>query len=321
MSKKNLKRFMALGLAATMSFGSIVTVFADGTSATETGTGTYEGKDGEIPAISVTLPTTLTGVYNYIADPNGLISKLGSNDERFGGTAADIDTDNKGILFNYDTNKYGSTSKKLEAINKSYKAVDVTVKLEQKTAGSAGIEYAENATFETTDTAKKIYLAVTDGEATPKTIALSADKAAVLTTVVPGKESNYTLKYENNKYVYKENQSAAGWEKCGFALIGALNNNATWEDGITFPEIQVTWSYAEHVDATEAYGTVTGGKLWMALSASQGFSARPSSVTVNGSAVTDYDVNSGGWVAIDAPTSGNIVLIVVGDTTYKVIAP
>lgn len=32
-------------------------------------------------------------------------------------------------------------------------------------------------------------------------------------------------------------------------MTGALNTNAEWGEGVTFPKLEVTWSYAEHKDS------------------------------------------------------------------------
>ncbi len=257
MRTRNFKRFMAAALSATMVMGSAFTSFAEDTAGVSEGTGTYEGGEMQYPTLSVTLPTIPSGTYDYIADPNGLIAATSA--AHYGGATFSGTT---GIFFK-TTDAEGETkatytekSKALSVKNQNAQDIDVTVKLEQKTAGSEGVEYSSEATFETTDTDTKIYLAVTDGaESDAQVSSLSANTAATLTTMVEGVEANYEPKWtEADGYGYVLKTSGlADWNECSYNLTGALNKNATWEDGITFPEIKVTWSYAEHSDApTEA---------------------------------------------------------------------
>lgn len=128
----------------------------------------------------------------------------------------------------------------------------MTIKLEQKTAGSEGVAYSDAATFETTDKDTKIYLAVTDGAASdPQVSALSASTAATLKTKVEGVSANYEAKWtQANGYGYVLKESGlTDWNSCSYNLTGALNKNAAWADGLTFPEIKGIWSYAEHSEA------------------------------------------------------------------------
>ena len=274
MTKGNFKRLAALLVSATMLVGSSLTVFADGTD----GTGSYEGGEMKYPVLSVTLPTVPAGTYNYIADPNGLIAMTSAaayDGATFTGTS--------GVFFKTTDAEgetkatYTNTSKALELKNENAQDIDVTIKLEQKAAGSEGIAYSDTATFEETDKDQKIYLAVKDGASTPNTAALSATKAATLTTKVEGKKSNYKPSWdETNKYGYVLDDTKKDgttndyvWNSCSYALTGALNTNAEWGDAVTFPTITVTWNYAEHVDtaapsvttATLDYSKANGAEI------------------------------------------------------------
>ena len=260
MKSRNIKRMLTVALAATMVLGSTMTAFA--AAGESEGAGTYEGGEMQYPTLSVTLPTIPDHTYDYIADPNGLIAAT---------SAAHYDgatfTGNSGIFFkttdaNGDTKAtYTDTSKAQEVTNNNAQDIDVTVKLEQKTAGDESIMYADSATFETTDTANKLYLAVTDGATqNPNVDALSSTSAATVSTKVEGKTSNYLPSYDstNNKYEYRlktkaeNNDTDLTWNSCSFKLTGALNKNATWGDDLDFPTIKVTWSYAEHTDSPVA---------------------------------------------------------------------
>ena len=293
MRKKNLSKFAAFTMAAVMMCGNVLTVMADGT--TVEGTGKYEGKDGEKPIISITLPTEteLDGVYNYIADPNDLLTK--ATDKGSLGSGATVNT-NKGILFKTDTNTYDPTSKKFEVTSQNMQDVDVSVSVTVKEEGDTFIEYATTDTFESTDKANKLYLALVNGESgdAAKSAALTAS-GVTLTQTAKGKTDNYELKYDstNSKYVYSAKASATGWNKVGFAMTGAINTNAEWGENVKFPKVQVTWSFKEHVEVP-ATGAVANGKIWMSVNAETGFSERPSSITVDGTEVTDYECDAAG---------------------------
>lgn len=255
MSKKNLKGFVAVTLAATMAFGGAMTVFADAGEAE--GTGSYEGGEMKYPTISVTLPTIPAGTYDYIADPNGLITAT-SNTKYSGATF----TDTTGVFFLTDpTGKtYTNKSAAQEVVNQNAQDIDVTVKVEQKTAGDSFIKYADSATFDSDDTENKLYLAVTDDAATdPKVSVLQETAAATLTTTVAGIPGNYEAGYtqaDGYKYVLKTS-GLTDWNKCSYKLTGAVNKNATWGDNVTFPAIKVTWSVKEHTDSALSALTVS----------------------------------------------------------------
>ena len=182
MSKKNLKKFAAVTLAATMALGSTMTVYGADTSGAGTaeGSGSYEGGDLKYPTLSVTLPTIPAGTYDYIADPNGLIEETKNED----GTSAKYEnstfTGTTGVFFLTSTAEDGAktyTDKSAAQTIKNENAqdIDVTVKLEQKTAGDSNIVYADTATFDSADSANKLYLALTDDAATDAQVsALSA---------------------------------------------------------------------------------------------------------------------------------------------------
>jgi len=262
MGKKNFKRFAALALAATMMVGSAMTVFAadgDAPAGTAEGNGSYEGGEMKYPTMSVTLPTIPAGTYDYIADPNGLIAATSNEkytDATFTGTT--------GIFFETETDTYTEKSAAQTVTNENAQDIDVTVKLEQKTAGDAIIKYADSATFDSADTENKLYLAITDDATTDAQVAaLTATGAAILTTTVAGMPENYKPGYNSTdkkyEYILKAQDDLADWKECSFILTGAVNTNATWGDEVKFPAIKVTWSVKEHTDAYVSKTTVTKG--------------------------------------------------------------
>lgn len=330
MKKRTMKRILVATLATTLVLGSSITALADSAD----GTGSYEGGEMKYPTLSVTLPTIPEGTYNYIADPNGLIEATAA--AKYEGATFTGD----GIFFLSDEDTYTATSAALAVTNENAQDIDVTVKLEQKTAGDEGIAYADAATFEETDKAQKLYLAVVDNAETPNKAALAADKAATLTTTLEGVPANYEPSWtEANGYGYtlKDEADLTDWNECEFALTGALNTNATWGDEVTFPEITVTWSYAEHSDGLSITGaTKVDGQNYgytatftkgtpLALSAT-GLTAATWSASVDGTYNSSANITvANGTMTIAGNMWGSVasgdkryVKLTVGEETYIV---
>lgn len=267
---RNFKALTAVTLAASMIMGSAMTTLAAETGDAESSDasraveseGSYEGGEMKYPALSVTLPTVAKADYDYIADPNGLIkaTETASGDAaKYADSQFQGDT---GIYFlttpkdaSNPKNIYTEKSAAKTVTNENAQNIDVTVKLEKGTnAGDADIALAASDTFTGTD--KEIYLAVTDGA--DKTSALSST-AATVTAMVPGNKDNYEPKYDSTDgYGYqKKTTGLADWSDCSFYLTGALNLDATWGDDLEFPDIKVTWSYAENTAPADAAPSVT----------------------------------------------------------------
>lgn len=338
---KNLKKLTAVALTVAMTMGSAMTVFADtsGDVGTGTGNGNYEGGELQYPILSVTLPTIPAGTFDYIADPNDLVSKTGSANANKPASSGDPSGDVKygnstftgstGIFFltetSGDAKTYTENSAAQTLTNENAQDIRVTVKLEQQTAGDSSIAYADDADF-SGDTSRKLYLAIEDTDASGDVVALGSS-AAVIEKVVSGDPSNYEAKWngETQKYGYVQKADASGWESCSFRMTGAINKGAEWkEDGITFPTVKVTWSYADASAPATVPGTcnVNNGTLWIGAANSAGFSARPTSVKVNGTETAFQFYASNNWISINpAPARGATVEIVDGSTTYSVTVP
>lgn len=303
MSKRNFKKFAAAALAATMVFGSAITAFADNSAV---GEGSYEGGEIKYPILQVTLPTIPEDAYDYIADPNGLIDL--TDGAHYDGATFTGDT---GIYFQADNTKaaYSETSEALTVTNENAQDLDVTVKLEVSKKGDAIITYADSASFETEDTANKLYLAVgsVSGGDLAETVALSASGAATITTTVAGVPDNYEPKYvSGNGYTYEKKDDASGWNDCSFALTGALNKNAKWGDEVNFPEITVTWSYKEH-SAAVYLDTLTISPATLSVTAT----------LPEGVKVTKVELFKAGSSTATAMTSGTHYTLSAGKYTFK----
>lgn len=334
MSNRIFKKSAAIVLTASMMVGSTMTAFA--AVGTSDGNGTYEGGEMKYPTLSVTLPTIPDKTYDYIADPNGLIAAT-ENAKYAGATFAE---DAKGIFFLTDSTKkeYTAKSNAQTLTNENAQDIDVTIKLAQKTAGDTSIEYANSDTFAEDDKTNKLYLAITDDNtdaAKRQTAALSATTVATLTTKVAGVPENYEGKYtEGSGYGYvKKTDGLTDWNECSYIMTGALNENATWGDDLTFPSITVTWSYAEHADYTDkdGYGNWGGSNLYLAASSEAGFSSDTLTVEVSDGGTNyvalssdQYEVNSDNWVsttwanmvaALGSEPTGHIFIRITDGTT------
>lgn len=302
---RNFKALMAVALAASMIMGGAMTTFAaESGDASIESSGSYEGGEMKYPALSVTLPTIVADNYDYIADPNGLIkaTETASGDAaKYADSQFQGDT---GIYFlttpkdaSHPKNIYTEKSVAKTVTNENAQNIDVTVKLEKGTnAGDTDIALAASDTFTGTD--KELYLAVTDGA--DKTSALSST-AATVTAMVPGNKDNYEPKYDSTDgYGYKKKTTGlAAWSDCSFYLTGALNLDATWGDNVRFPDIKVTWSYAENTDpetpATPTYPTTT--TFTYSLAEGGALSIPCDLTAANKTAITDFAM-----IAVDGTT-------------------
>lgn len=286
MSKKmNFKKAAAFTMAAAMLCGSAMTVMAD---YTVEGNGKYEGKGGEKPVISITLPTDaeLGDAYNYIADPNNLLST--AKDHGSLGSSATIET-NSGILFKTETNKYGPKSKKYEIESQNMQDIDVTVAVKIKEAGDSFIKYASADTF-TDSTDNELYLALTNAAASAddlKAVSLTS-AGATMTQTAAGVEGNYELKYNttDSKYEYAlKGSGTTAWNKVAFDMTGAINKAAEWGEDVKFPKLEVTWSYAEHVDAYVSATAVSTAAKSLTLSLPTGVTVSKVELVLSGNPV------------------------------------
>lgn len=301
MNAKRIKKLLTVVLTTSMVVGCTVTAFAD--AGVGEGSGTYEGGEMKYPTLSVTLPTIPSGTYDYIADPNGLIAATSAahyDEATFTGTS--------GIFFKTKDAEgsakaeYTNKSKAQSVENNNAQDIDVTIKLEQKTAGSDIIKYADSATFEAADKENKLYLAVTDDAASDaKVAALGATTAATLTTTVAGVPGNYVENWDEDdgySYVLKDEADLTDWNSCSYILTGALNTNATWGDAVTFPEIKVTWSFKEHTDAYVSSENI--GASGVTLSLPTGVTI--SSVVLNKAADTNVTLTAGNTYNVSGTT-------------------
>lgn len=303
-----LKKVTAIAITAAMTLGSAMTAFAatsgDASGGPVQGSGSYEGEEAKYPTVEVTLPTVPEGTIDYIADPNDVISTMVDS------SGDSVNDDYKDYTFDSDTGvyfktldasggakgKYSNTSNAIEIENQNAQTIELTVKVTQTKAASGDVTYADKSAFQSGK--RQLYLAVTDGTTTR---AMDASGVATFSTTISGKADNYKPTHGASGYGYAVKDDADGWSSASYQMTGAVNKDATWEDGIEFPNIKMTWSWVdkgvEKIQTVAANGLVADGVLWMSVDGSSGFSQAPTSVTVNGSPVTNYSYQtSDGWM-------------------------
>lgn len=316
--RKNYKKLTAVALTAVMTLGCTMTAFAANATSGDvsgdlTGTGSYEGAAAEYPEVNVTLPTVSAVSYiDYIVDPNDLItSTLNASGDAINSTYANCEFNSAtGVYFKTSDAsgdvkaQYTETSRPITVTNESAQDIKLTVKVEELTAASGDVAYSNTAEFASGDTAKKIYLAVTDDTTTK---ALDASGDATFTIDVSGKPDNFQASHDGSKYSYAKKADASGWATADYKLTGAVNKNATWGEGISFPEVKMTWSWEDKGVAKDAgpsvanvtYSKATGGALTIPCNLGRGSLAASAvtDVVVKGTDGKLYSAN-GAWNSV-----------------------
>lgn len=326
------KKVTAIAITAAMTLGSAMTAFAatsgDASGGPVQGEGSYEGEEAKYPAVEVTLPVVPVGTIDYIADPNDVISTM------VDASGDSVNTEYKDFVFNSNTGvyfkttdpsgdvkgEYSDTSNAIEIENQNAQTIELTVKVSETQAASGDVKYADKSAFQSGQ--KQLYLAVTDGTTTK---AMDASGVATFSTTISGKADNYKPTHNTTDgYGYAKKDDAEGWASASYQMTGAVNKDAEWADGIEFPDVQMTWSWVDKgvdkVQTVAAQGSVTDGVAWISIDGTNGFSAQPSAVTVNGNpvAASGFTYYDNGWVSV-AASSGSVILITVGDTVYKAV--
>lgn len=313
---QKMKKGVAVALAATMVLGSTVTAFAaDANSGTTTGTGSSEGHV-EKKATQVILPIETTdydtSTFNYIMDPERLISGTDGGKYADGSTfpAADADT---GVYFQTGASAYENASKELKVTNQSSHNINLTVKAEAVNADTDIPLVAEDAIATAENASLYLGLAVGDDAG----VAIDKDAAASKTITVAGKPGNFkvAVKADKTGYEYRaltldeyqEIDSSATelpWESQKFKLEGAVTKDKEIASSTTAPQVKVTWSWED------PSATVPGGLFydsstndwWLGTTDSAGFASGIilGDVTVNGQPIDGTVTDFGGedWVVI-----------------------
>ncbi len=240
-----LKKFLAVGLAVTMTMGSSVVAFADDTTITSPTDGSASGT-GSVEAVvdkdifKVVLPTISDTSLNFILDPQGVIAA--TSNAKY--TGANFEA-GKTLFFQQSTNDYKDTSAEFTITSKS--AVDVDVTLSAKVTGNDSVKLSSDSNF-AGDTDASMYLGVIVD--TDEAVAITDDGATV-TKKLENAVSEYEVKYSGGNYVFdlKDAPDESAFKTFKFKLTGASNANGDWTglDAVA-PKVELTWNVTKHVD-------------------------------------------------------------------------
>lgn len=254
MKNKTFKKALAGTLAATMVLGMSMTAFAQTGTATGSGSGTGTGSfEGHVDkdVVAVTLPTdSNTTTFAYKMDPEGLIAA--TNNAKYSGQSFESGAN---VYFQSATNTWTKDSAKLKVINKGTVDVDVTVAA--KTDANSEVAMSTTKTFESTDTAAKLYLGLQVANQAEVAVD-TTDTAGKVTVGLKGNGDNYEItSVDGGGYGYtaKTGVPDTAWNSFEFGMTGACNPNGDYSaSGLAGSNVTVTWSYA--VRATDSSATL-----------------------------------------------------------------
>lgn len=253
----NTKKILAAALAATMVFGSSISVFAEDpvTSGGSDGAGASEGHL-EKEVLNVVLPTVPDGStpFNYTMDPERLIRETEGAKYAEGTTFPEAEGDT-GVYFQTAEKTYANKSNVLQAINKSSCDVKLSVKVNTTQKSDKDIALATSSTVATEGT-PNLYLGLVVGstKTTVKAEEQTVDK------VIAGTPGNFETTVVTNdsgvkSYAYKEKADASTWKAMNISMEGAVSNLAIAADA-TAPTVNVTWAYEKATTGTAAEDAV-----------------------------------------------------------------
>lgn len=237
--KRNFAGLTVLVLSAVVTMCSSLRVYAEQPETVQASdTGMAENDD----KIRVILPTDAVGIFDFILDPQELISK--TNASAYDGKLFE---EGATLFFKRSEGEslvdYSSTSDAVIIVNRGLVPVNVVI-----TAGitvQAGDEFAMTDDKEfADDTRPSLYLALTDGE-TEVPIMGEGEEAASLTITIP-----------------PASEEEEGADECAFRLTGAANKEGDWSGmgNISF-EVDVTWTAAaEQQEAPEEEADMESGE-------------------------------------------------------------
>ena len=260
------KRLLATALCASMVLSSTVALAAPSTDATgsgnSTGAGTNEGLvDTEI--YSVTLPTVAEKTYDFFLDPQDNIDDTAA--DRYGKSTITTVTNNSHAYFKTSSSSMTDKSASASVVNASYNDLDVTVKVEVTGNTAISIEEAGTITNKTPTMFMGLESEVREDSTNSGSLP-SAGSGTKDTSYVPssgtlekkftltGDSADYTKSWNSGetKYEMANTKNAHANSTLDFNLVVGCNtvDDADWTgDAATeAPSVEVTWSYAKHVD-------------------------------------------------------------------------
>lgn len=236
-----MKKAVAIALAAAMTMGSTLTVFAADDVSGAGGTSGKGENEGHVEkeVINVVLPTVPEGdgsPFEYITDPERLIqSTSGARYEDYTFPEKVGDT---GIYFLVGDKTYANASSTLQVINKSSCDVSVTV---TATARQATDKDLALATSSSTTADNPLYLNMKVGQEN----ATVSDSGATVTKIIAGSADNFEVQYTGGAYQYVPKVDAYNWKALNIGMNGAVDEAAVITNDTTVPTVDVTWAFAK----------------------------------------------------------------------------
>lgn len=331
MSKKYRKVLAAI-LAATMVLGSGIVANAEEKQAK--GTGSLDAPETK-EVFSVVLPTSGSEQFNYILDPTGVIAE--TNFAKYGGTASASFVPGKTMYFKNklasgsNIATYSDVSDPITAYNKSNFDVEINVKA--TIATPSGIVLSNTPVATASTATPSMYIAVKASGSAPQ--AITAGRGVVATSSIASASDCYVATYSDAKYSYvldattsqlKPTDATFGdyFESYSFMLTGDCNKAGEWI-GLTEtpPTVSLVWTIDNPTGPTEvdvaAISIASGTVSVRLVSGQNAVKSKITSVKVDGTATTRYDVASSGAVTVSGVSgAGSHTIVIVYDgTTYK----
>lgn len=240
---EKVKKLAALGLAAAMVVSPVtVNAASGGQSGSSSGSSVMEGV---LPSdvVDVVLPTISDGTYNFVLDPANLLSQYDKDKATKYPTASSL------YFANADGTNSG-TSDIATCVNKSSTQIVLSVEVNVSNVKANPVTFTSSGNVES-DTENNVFLGLvptakgtvagnddpTAGAATSaQTITVDATGKARAFFLMDGSTSNFDVTQSadatvasGHKYEYTPKESAS-WTTAGFALTGACNKTADWDD-------------------------------------------------------------------------------------------
>lgn len=207
----------------------------------------------------------------------------------------------------------------------------------------------DDATLQTAVNASDVYVVVTNNAGNDGETVTKIAKGTEVNSTFAGTNTYYTaadaatpvadLKAADI-YAYGEMDKETTGADAAFRYIGALSaNKEVWDSG-DISKINIAYTiqgipqstyddadadgitYGLYKEKLAALYTKTGGSFYLSLDASNGFAAAPTSLTINGTANTDYTYHDNGWIQLkEDPGNSATIELVINGITYKVTTP
>jgi len=309
----NFKKFVALGMVATMILGSSLTAFADdpaeGAAVEVTGAGASAFVDKDVFVITVPTGDALTNTIAFTVDPYGVVAEANSDKKVEEGA---------GVLFASTSEEYdyAATSDALTITNKGSIGItlDIVAKVVPGTATYAG-GYSTTSDFSGgatagADAATGLYLALLADNEAPK--ALSATEVTFTNAAISAADQYEVKKASGGGYEYAIKSGAEDFPTYEFKVTGALNNNVaetTWytvnsstheKTAKTMPSLSVKFTPNAIRECKAATVSVEGDDFYISKATEEGGfgTTAPTAILVNGKSVATVADNVDGYAHV-----------------------